>query len=209
MRMRQRLARSVLRATGWHVVGQIPDRGVLVCAPHTSNWDFVVTLLVMWSLGAPLRVLMKRELFRGPLAVVLRRWGGIPVDRARPEGLVEELATGLRDDERFLLIVAAEGTRRKAEYWKSGFYRLAVSSGLPVTMGFVDGPSRTAGFGPTWHPTGDVRADMDVVRAFYADKRGIRPERRTEPRLRSEAAACPDSDSDSDPDPGAGAGPAA
>jgi len=84
-------------------------------------------------------------------------------------------------------VLAAEGTRDKGEYWKSGFYKIAQQTGLAITLGFVDGPSRTMGFGPTFPPTGDVAADMDLVRTFYADKRGIHPELRTEPRLREEA----------------------
>ncbi len=86
----------------------------------------------------------------------------------------------------FLLCIAAEGTRSKGEFWKPGFLRIAQQTGLPVSMGFVDGPTRTMGMGPTFTPTGDMRADMDVVRAFYADKRGFKPENRTEPRLREE-----------------------
>ena len=83
--------------------------------------------------------------------------------------------------------IAAEGTRSKADHWKSGFYRLSQQTGLPITLAFIDGPSRTVGAGPTFTPTGDLGADMDRIRAFYADKRGIHPEQRTEPRLRNEA----------------------
>ena len=87
------------------------------------------------------------------------------------------------------MIVAAEGTRKKVDYWKSGFYRIAKQAGLPISMGFIDGPTRTIGFGPTFMPTDDVVADMNLVRAFYADKFGVHPEQRTEPRLREEDAA--------------------
>ena len=86
----------------------------------------------------------------------------------------------------FVLVIAAEGSRAKAEYWKSGFYRLAQQTGLPILKGFVDGPTKTAGIGPTLIPSGDVRADMDKIRAFYADKFGFYPEKKTEPRLREE-----------------------
>jgi 1-acyl-sn-glycerol-3-phosphate acyltransferase len=182
----QKLARLVLRLTGWRAVGEVPRTGILVGAPHTSNWDFVLMLLVMWNGGVPPRVLVKQELFRGPLGWVMRRLGGIPVDRRNAAGVVRELVARAQTDEDFLLILAAEGTRQKAEYWKSGFYRLARQSGLPLALAFVDGPTKTTGFGPTFAPTGDVRADMDVIRAFYADKRGVNPEHRTEPRLREE-----------------------
>ena len=86
----------------------------------------------------------------------------------------------------WLIGLAAEGTRARGERWKSGFYRIAQQTGLPITLAFIDAPSRTVGWGPTFHPTGDVVADMDLVRAFYADKTGIRPENFTPPRLREE-----------------------
>lgn len=184
--MRRSLARLLLRTARWRVVGDAPREGVVVGAPHTSNWDFVLSLLVMWYFGAPLRVLIKREAFRGPLGWFLRRCGGIPIDRGNPAGVVRDLCRQARGDDPFLLVIAAEGTRRKTDYWKSGFYRIALDAGLPIVLSFVDGTTRTTGFGPTVRPTGDVAADMDVVRAFYADKGGIRPAWKTEPRLRNE-----------------------
>jgi 1-acyl-sn-glycerol-3-phosphate acyltransferase len=182
----QKLARLALRLAGWRISGSAPPTGVLVGAPHTSNWDFLLTLLVMWQAGAPLRVLVKDELFRGPAGWLLRRLGGIPVDRRNPGSVVRELTAAARTDERFLLVLAAEGTRKRTEYWKSGFYRLAQQAGLPITLAFIDGPTKTAGFGPTFSPSGDVDADMALVREFYADKHGLRPALRTEPRLREE-----------------------
>ena len=171
--MRSRLARLVLRASGWTAVGEVPRTGVLVGAPHTSNWDFVMMLLIMWRGGVTPRVLIKKELFRGPLGWLLPRLGGIPLDRDNPGGVVRELVREARSGEPFLLILAAEGTRQKGEYWKSGFWRIARSAKLPIALAFIDGPSRTAGFGPTITATADVVADMNKVREFYRDKRGI------------------------------------
>ena len=188
MGLRRRLARFVLRLSRWTVVGDVPRQGIVVGAPHTSYWDFVLMLLVMWNGGVPPRVLVKKELFVGPLGWILRRCGGIAIDRDNPVGLVRDLIRQARSGEPFLLVIAAEGTRSTGEYWKSGFYRIARGAGLPIALGFVDGPSRTAGFGPTIKATGDVVADMDLVRAFYADKTGIKPEGTTEPRLREENA---------------------
>jgi 1-acyl-sn-glycerol-3-phosphate acyltransferase len=187
--LRKGFARLVLRLSRWTAVGSVPPSGILVGAPHTSNWDWVAMLLLTWRDGVQARVLIKRELFRGPLAPLLRVTGGIPLDRKNPGETVRALLDQAKDDDRFLLVLAAEGTRGKAEFWKSGFYKISQQTGLPVTLGFVDGPSRTMGFGPTFTPTGDVRADMDMVRAFYADKRGINPELRSEPRLREEGVA--------------------
>lgn len=187
--MRKAFARLTLRLTGWHTVGEVPSSGILVGAPHTSNWDWVAMLLLMWSGGVPPRVLIKAEIMRTPLGPLLRANGGISLDRDHPGTVVRDLLAEASAGEPFLLVIAAEGTRKKRDYWKSGFYRIARQSGLPISLGFVDGPTRTLGFGPTFTPSGDVRADMDLVRAFYADKQGIHPERRTEPRLREEDSA--------------------
>jgi 1-acyl-sn-glycerol-3-phosphate acyltransferase len=184
--IRRKLAALVLRVVRWRAVGEVPRVGVLVGAPHTSYWDWVVMLVIMWNGGVSPRVLIKKELFSGPLGPLLRATGGIPVDREHPSALIRMLMTQARSDEPFLLVIAAEGTRKKGEYWKSGFYRIARAARVPVALGFVDRPTRTMGFGPSFVPTGDVRADMDLVRAFYADKHGIHPELRTEPRLREE-----------------------
>lgn len=184
--MRQRLAQWIVRAGGYRMVGEVPGTGIIVGAPHTSNWDFVTMLLVMWHGAAPPRVLVKKELFRGPLGWLLRRLGGIPLDRQNPAGVVSDLVREAGSGKPFRLIIAAEGSRSKREYWKSGFYRIAKETGLPITLAFFDPPSKTLGFGPTFHTTDDVRADMEQVRAFYADKHGIRPKHATDVRLREE-----------------------
>jgi 1-acyl-sn-glycerol-3-phosphate acyltransferase len=129
---------------------------------------------------------MKKELFRAPFGWFLRRAGGIAIDRNDPGRLVQDLVRQAGSSDSFLIIIAAEGTRKRAEYWKSGFYRLAQSADLPIALAFIDGPTKTTGFGPTLRPSGDLVADMDRIRAFYADKRGLRPGYRTEPRLREE-----------------------
>ena len=186
MLIRRNLARGVLRATRWKLVGEVPRTGILVGAPHTSNWDFIAMLLIAWSSDVQPQVLIKREFFKGPVGHLLRVLGGVPLDRKNPGSTIRTLLEEAGQGESFLLCIAAEGTRSKGEYWKPGFYKIAQQTGLPISLGFVDGPTRTMGMGPTFVPTGDVKADMDLVRAFYADKQGINPEGRTEPRLREE-----------------------
>jgi len=189
--LRKAFARLVLRLARWKTVGQAPTTGILVGAPHTSSWDWVAMLLLTWRDGVQARVLIKRELFRGPLAVLLRVTGGIPLDRRNPGQTIRTLLAEAEVADQFLLVLAAEGTREAGEFWKAGFYRIAQQTRLPITLGFIDGPTRTMGFGPTFAPTGDIKADMDLVRAFYADKHGIHPELRTEPRLREEGQVDP------------------
>ena len=184
--LRRNFARFVLRAARWKTVGTVPKRGVFVGAPHTSNWDWVLTMLLAWDYSIALKLLVKKEFFRGPLGPFLRATGAIALDRADPGLTIRNLLAEAERDEPFVLGLAAEGTRSKGEYWKSGFYRIAQQSGLPITLAFLDGPSRTVGWGPTFSPTGNVRADMDRIREFYADKTGIHPEGFTPPRLREE-----------------------
>jgi len=168
----------------------VPTRPtVLVGAPHTSNWDFVLMLAIAWRLGIDLRWLGKKSLFTGWRGPIMRSLGGIPVDRGDPGRVVGDAVAGVHAGEVFGLVVTPDGTRTGHTHWKSGFYRIAREARMPVTLGYVDRSTMTTGLGPTIELTGDVAADMDRIRAFYADKSGLRPERRVEPRLREETAA--------------------
>ena len=166
-----------------------PDRPtVLVGAPHTSNWDFVFMLGIAWKLGLDIRWLGKNSLFKGWRGPIMRGLGGIPVDRSDPSRVVAEVVARIQTGETFGLVVTPDGTRGGNTHWKSGFYRIARETGMPVTLGYVDRTTMTTGLGPTFDLTGDVGADMDRIREFYADKAGVRPERRTEPRLADETS---------------------
>lgn len=183
--IRTYLCRLILRMARWRIVGQAPRAGVLVGAPHTSNWDFALAILVLGATRLSPLIMIKKEAFVGPAAWFLRKVGGVPIDRRKPSGTVRALIERL-GDQNGALVIAPEGTRKVTKYWKSGFYRIAEQADLPITLGFIDGPTRTAGFGPTFKPSGDLAADMEFVRAFYAGKRGLRPALRTEPALREE-----------------------
>ncbi len=159
---------------------------MLVGAPHTSNWDFVFMLAIAWRLKMRIRWLGKKSLFRGWRGPIMRRLGGIPVDRAAPGGVVPEVLDRIRSGGVFGLVITPDGTRSGNAYWKSGFYRIAREARMPVTLGYVDRTTRTTGLGPTFELSGTVSSDMGRIRAFYADKAGVRPERRVEPRLRVE-----------------------
>lgn len=169
-------------------MGAPPDDRVLVlvAAPHTSNWDFPLMLAMAWATGLSPVWLGKKEMFQGPAGWFMRKLGGISVDRENPGNLVDDLVAGASARAHFALVIPAEGTRSKGDHWKSGFYRIAQEADIPITLSYLDGPTRTGGYGPTFRPSGDVKADMDIVRAFYADKRGVKPENKTEPRLREE-----------------------
>ena len=169
----------LLRVCGWHVEGQMPDipKFVVVGAPHTSNWDFVLMLALGFALQAKLHFMGKSELFR-PLIGFFFRWcGGIPVDRTKSTGTVEQIVAVIQRSERFILTVAPEGTREKVRVWKSGFYHIARGAGIPIVFCFVDGVRKTVGIGPTFMPTDDMEADMKAIQSFYAGFVGIHPHR--------------------------------
>ncbi len=190
------LARVGLRLVGWRTAGTVPKerRFVVLAVPHTSNWDLLYAMLAIWWFGVPFRWLGKRSLFEGPTAPLMRLFGGMPIDRSDPAGLTDALAARFADEQTLMLGMAPEGTRSKADHWKSGFYRIAFAAGVPVVLAFIDHGDRVAGLGPAVALTGDVGADMDRIRAFYRDIQPHRPENFGPIRLRDEG---PDSDAQS------------
>lgn len=157
---------------------------VIVIAPHTSNWDFVWLLLAKWSLGLHPSWLGKHTLFWPPLGWIMRRLGGIPVNRARRADLVSQAAAAFKDRDRMMLALAPEGTRRRTEYWKSGFYEIAREAGVPVQLVGIDHGRRRVFIGPTRKLTGDRDADMAWMAGFFEQVSGRRPENAGPVRLR-------------------------
>ena len=161
----------------------------MVAAPHTSNWDFILTMAMAWATDVDPVWLGKKEMFAGPAGWLFRKMGGVPVDRKSPAGLVDAMVDLANTRQRVAILIPPEGTRAKGTTWKSGFRRIASGADVPVVLSFLDGPTRTGGYGPTLRMTDDVVADMDAIRAFYADKHGMRPARFTPPHLREEELA--------------------
>ncbi|MGP9538857.1 1-acyl-sn-glycerol-3-phosphate acyltransferase [Brachybacterium sp. AOP43-C2-M15] len=200
--LRRLLARAFWAVSPWKLVStHTPDRPtVIIGAPHTSNWDFALMLAIAWRLGVRLRWLGKHTLFTSWRGPIMRTLGGIPVDRRDPSAVVAEVVEQVRAGDVFGLVVTPDGTRGAHTHWKSGFARIARETGLPVTLGFVDRTTMTTGLGPRITLGDDIRADMDRIRAFYADKSGYHPAARVEPRLREEDQA-PGAPGSSSPEP--------
>jgi len=167
----------------------VPAKCVMIAAPHTTNWDFPLTLALAKVSGVKISWLGKRSLFKGPMGPIMRWLGGVAVDRDAPGGMVASLAAEFEQHEQLALVVPAEGTRSKTEHWKSGFYRIAEQADVPVVLAFVDRSTRTGGFGPAIEVTGDLTADMDRVRAFYKGKTGLRGGRFGPIRLTEESTS--------------------
>ena len=186
--MRKRIARSFLRLTGWDIEGERPaeSKFVLIAAPHTSNWDLAYLLAMAVLYDVRISWMGKHVLFRPPHGWLLRRLGGIPVRRDRSNNLVQQMAQAFAERDELALVIPAEGTRSYVAHWKSGFYHIAREAGVPIVMSYLDFSRKRGGFGPSLHPSDDLRADMDEIRAFYADKVGKHPELFGEVRLKEE-----------------------
>lgn len=170
-------ARLLLRAFGWRLEGSLPagPKFVLIAAPHTSNWDLVLMLLCSLSYGMWPSWVGKHTIFQPPLGWLLRLLGGIPIDRRSRGNRVEQLAGLFAGRDRLILAIPPEGSRSSHTHWKSGFYWVARTANVPLCLSYLDWGSRRAGLSPLFQTTGDLRADMDYVRAFYAGRTGRFP----------------------------------
>jgi len=185
---RRLIARAALRIGRWTIVGEPPadERVIVLAVPHTSNWDGFWMLCMASVKGMPVAWMGKRSLFRGVGGWFLRRLGGVPVDREAPGGQVAQMVAELNARDRMTLVVPPEGTRTRRDTWRSGFYHIARGADVPVALSFLDYGKRRGGFGPTLRLTGDVKADMDRIRAFYEDVTGRYPEHQSPIRLAEE-----------------------
>ncbi len=179
---RRILGRLWLRAFGWTLDERLPgvDRAVLVAAPHTSNWDLPFALAVAWSLGLRMRWVGKHTLFRPPFGGLMRRLGGISLDRAAARDTVEALAGLFEGRPELMLLIAPSGTRSRAARWRTGFYYVALRARVPIVLGYLDYGRRRGGLGELLVPSGDLEKDFEAIRAFYAPVRGRYPEQETE-----------------------------
>lgn len=163
------LGRSVLRLGGWRMVGAFPDipRLVLIGAPHSSNWDGIWGFAAKMALGLDIKILGKRELFWWPLGPVLRRLGVIAVDRSVSAGVVEQVAAMIHGREKFWFGLAPEGTRRRVERWKTGFWKMAKAADVPVLPAYFHYGRRIIGIGPPFQLDDDMAADIARIQAWY------------------------------------------
>ncbi|AKT43489.1 lysophospholipid acyltransferase family protein [Chondromyces crocatus] len=185
------IGKTWLAAFGWKLETQAPtdDKFVLIAAPHTSGWDLPFMLATSYVMRVPISWMGKQELFRAPFGGILRALGGIPIDRGARKNRVGWAVDQFERAEHLVLAIPAEGTRGTVGHWKSGFYRIATAAQVPIGLGYLDFEKKTCGIGGFVTPTGDVRADMERIRAFYRDVRGKHPAKESVPRLREEDEA--------------------
>lgn len=176
----QKLATFILKIIGWEISGQIPEhvkKVVLIQAPHTSLWDFVIGRIVFWYYGYNVRLLIKKEAFKWPFGGMMKALGGIPVNRRKNEKTVDAVARMVNEHNDIVLVITPEGTRKRVDNWKRGFYYIALKAEVPIALGWIDYPVKQGGIGPTFYPSGDFEKDFKMIEDFYQGYRGKHPER--------------------------------
>lgn len=168
------LGRTALAAGGWRIIGPIPDlsKAVLIVAPHSSNWDGFWGMAAKIALGLEVRVLGKTQLFWWPLGPLLRRLGAIPVDRSSPQGTIEQAIGIIRDFDRIWFTLTPEGTRKRVDKWKTGFWKIARNADVPIVMAYFDYPRKRIGIHEVFHPTDNLQQDMARIREWYRPWQG-------------------------------------
>ena len=166
------------KLTGWRIVGPTPNLSqcVMIAVPHSSNWDFPLMLGTVLIRGLRVRWMGKDALFPPVIGAIMKWLGGIPIDRSQTNDKVSQMADWYQQLPELNLLITPEGTRSEVRTWKTGFYHIAVSAGVPIVLAYVDYPTRTVGFGPIVEVTGDIDKELPFIQDFYHDKRGRYPD---------------------------------
>lgn len=174
------LGLSVLAMFGWRVAGELPNREkfIIIGAPHTSNLDGLLGMAALMAMGLRANTMIKDSLFRGPLGVLLRWLGALPIDRSSPKGVVEQSIDAFASNEALVLLITPEGTRKAAREFKSGFYRIALGAGVPIVPAAANYRIRAATLGEPMIPSGDYDTDLESLLNYFRRQGGPRrPER--------------------------------
>ena len=168
------IATVSLYILGWKSKGRIPDikKFVIIAAPHSSNWDFVFFLLIIFKFKISVHWMGKHTMFIWPFRRLLKRLGGIPINRTKRGNVVKTMAEAFKKSEQLIITIAPSGTREKVMTWKTGFYHIANQANVPIVCGFIDYAKKNIGVGPVFTPSGHMDSDMASIKAFYSQFSG-------------------------------------
>ncbi len=169
--MRQKICKVIMRLWGWKAMaGEMPDpKAIIIGAPHTSIWDYVISWLYYTSVGGVAHTVIKKEMFFWPLGWLLRQSGAIPVDRSHGASVVKQIIDEFNKHEKFHLAITPEGTRKRTKRWKAGFHAIARATGAKVYLGFFDWGRKEIGWYQTLELTGDADADIRRMKDYYRE----------------------------------------
>jgi 1-acyl-sn-glycerol-3-phosphate acyltransferase len=165
----------ILKLINWKIEGNIPEglsKFVIVVAPHTSNWDFLLGVVVRGAKGFHSNYLGKASLFNPPFGLLFKLLGGIAVDRNKSTNLVDQVVQEAGKRKKFGLAIAPEGTRKKVAQWKTGFYYIAVKADIPIIPAQMDWKNRVVRFLEPFYPTGDIGAELPYIQSKFENIEG-------------------------------------
>ncbi len=177
--MKRILGNFVLFISGWkssYLKQFYSDKCVMIAAPHTSNWDLLYALAIYWKEGVNAKFLIKDAYTKGMFSFFFKWLGAIGIDRSKHNNMVDYAVSLFKEHTKFVLLVPAEGRRRKVDRWKTGFYHIARNANVPVSLGYLDYKKKIAGVGMLINLSGNFEKDMQIIEDFYKDISGKYPE---------------------------------
>lgn len=164
---------------GWKIEGSYPEdlkKFIIIGAPHTSNYDFIVALLMKIITGVKANFIAKHTLFKPPFGFIFKALGGIPLNRTRSKNTVEAIVDLFKTSDELILALSPEGTRSKTDKWKTGFYHIAMGAGVPIIFNTFDFGDKIYRISKPFYPTGDIEKDFLFFHNYYKDIKGKIPE---------------------------------
>ena len=172
-------SRFILRLFGWRILNEYPKevrKSIIIAIPHTSNWDFPLGILTKWAIGEDVKYLIKSSVFKFPYGWIFKALGGFPVDRSKSNNFVDQVVQLFNEKEEFIINIAPEGTRKKTEKLKTGFYYIALNAKIPLVLISFDWENKELNFSRPIYVTGDYGKDIQKLKAFYKGIKGKIPE---------------------------------
>ena len=177
--MRKAISKALLRLAGWRIgstTGVDTPKCVICVAPHTSNWDFIVGKLFYTAIGCNANFLIKKEWFVFPFNLLFNALGGVPIDRSHRTSVTDQMIARFNAQSRMQLAITPEGTRKRVEHWKKGFYYIALGAKVPILVAYIDYKQKEVGMKTLIHPTGDYEKDLVAIQSLYKGVTGCHPE---------------------------------
>ena len=168
-----------INLSGWTIKGMVPDeeRIVIIAAPHTSNWDFILAMLTIFGLNIKIKWLGKDSIFKPGFKWFFNWLGGIPVNREEPNALIEHVVRIVEKEKAIVIAMTPEGTRKKVARWKTGFLRIAKLTKAKILLISINSQTKSIQIGNIFEPSGDTELDLNFIQDYYQNFKGINPEK--------------------------------
>ena len=177
--MSKLIGKLLLNLIGWKLAGNYPyelDKKIIVAAPHTSNWDFPIGILIRTQIGEPIKFIGKAPLFKPPLGWIFSWLGGIPVDRTKSTNFVDATVKKINSEKILTILISGEGSRKKVEKFKTGFYHMANLAKVPIIPMVVDGIKKEFRFEAPFYPTGNANKEIPLLEKIFEGIAGVKRE---------------------------------